>query len=316
MKRNIVFVFIIFCAFACIGCTSRESEERTVSKNRSAQAAATRSVQSSSETIQSKLLDLGIGVTKEKTESIDFALEDLTGTMRKLSSYRGNVVFLNFWATWCGPCRIEMPSMQLLYDKLKDEGLEIVAVDLQESKKSVKAFVDRYKLSFPVLLDKNGEVGLIYGAMGIPTTYLIDRDGYVFAGAKGAREWDTPQMISVFKEILQKRVVYGETSGMKESEVELTGETKEVTIEAYNWGFRKSPVTIRKGDKVRLAVKTSEGKHGVAIPAFNVESGAVENGNEKVIEFIATKVGKILYGCYIPCGAGHVNMIDTLEILE
>ncbi len=103
---------------------------------------------------------------------------------------------------------------------------------------------------------------------------------------------------------------------MEERKVELTGEMKELTIEAYNWGYRKSPVTLRKGGKVRIAVKSTQGTHGVAIPAFNVASGAVNNGNEEVIEFIATEAGTILFGCNVPYGPGHKSMRDIFEIEE
>ncbi len=324
MIKTLILLFLFLYAFAFMGCTSKESDTSSSndspsqrrSTDRLTQGPMVRPAQFSSVSIQNRLMDLGIGAIGERIESTDFELEDLGGTPQKLSSYRGKVVFLNFWATWCGPCRIEMPAMQRLYDKLKDEGLEIVAVDLQESRRQVKKFVEKYKLTFPVLLDKSGEVGSIYGARAIPTTYLIDRDGYVFAGAAGAREWDSPQVVSIFREILQNGVAYTGTSGMLEREAELTGDIKELTIEAYNWGFNKSPVTLRKGDKVRIAVKSTQGRHGIAIPAFNVASGAVNNGNEEVIEFIATEAGTILFGCNVPCGPGHMSMRDIFEIVE
>ncbi len=160
------------------------------------------------ESIQDRLIKFGIAVAKERMESIDFELEDMGGNLKKLSSYRGKFVFLNFWATWCGPCRYEMPSMQKVYDELKDEGFVIVAVNLQEDRKLVKKFLDQYGLTFPVLLDKKGRVGAMYGARSIPTTYLIDRKGYIIGRAIGAREWDVPEIQSVFKDILRKRVVY------------------------------------------------------------------------------------------------------------
>jgi thiol-disulfide isomerase/thioredoxin len=96
---------------------------------------------------------MGLQPPKQRLESIDFELQDLSGSTRRLSDYRGKVVFLNFWATWCGPCRFEMPSMEKLYRRFKDKGLEIVAVNLQEDRASVQRFVDQYGLSFPVLLD-------------------------------------------------------------------------------------------------------------------------------------------------------------------
>ncbi len=160
------------------------------------------------ESIQDRLIKLGVAVAREEMESIDFELEDMGGSLKKLSSYRGKFVFLNFWATWCGPCRYEMPSMQKVYDELKDEGFVIVAVNLQEDRKLVKKFLDQYGLTFPVLLDKQGRVGAMYGARSIPTTYLIDRDGYIIGRAIGAREWDAPEIQSVFKDILRKSVVY------------------------------------------------------------------------------------------------------------
>ena len=158
------------------------------------------------------LLNLGISVAKSPLDTIEFQLEDLQGTTKSLSSYRGKVVFLNFWATWCGPCRSEMPSMQRLYDVLKDEGFEIVAVNLQESAHQVKRFLDEEKLTFPVLLDKDGYTGSVYGARSIPTTYLIDREGKIFARAIGAREWDSPEIMSVFRDILKNGFTYQENA--------------------------------------------------------------------------------------------------------
>lgn len=154
--------------------------------------------------VQDQLLELGISVVDRKVKSIDFELTDINGNLKRLSSYRGKLVFLNFWATWCGPCRIEMPSMQRLYNELNKDGFEIIAVDLMEDKKVVKKFLDQNKLTFPVLLDKNGQVGTLYGVRSIPTTYLIDKNGYIIARQVGAREWDTQEIKSIFREILQK----------------------------------------------------------------------------------------------------------------
>lgn len=155
------------------------------------------------ESIQDKLLSLSISVAKERIESTDFELVDTNGRSRKLSSYRGKVVFLNFWATWCGPCRYEMPSMQRLYDELRNDGLEIIAVNLQENKRQVRQFLDQYGLTFTVLLDSSGKVGAIYGARSIPITYLIDREGFIFARTIGAREWDSEEIVSTFRDILK-----------------------------------------------------------------------------------------------------------------
>jgi thiol-disulfide isomerase/thioredoxin len=149
-----------------------------------------------------ELVRIGLQPLKEGTEIVDFELQDLSGVSRRLSDFRGKVVFLNFWATWCGPCRFEMPSMEKLYKRLKDEGLEIVAVNLQEDRSSVEQFVDEYGLSFPVLLDTTGRIGATYGARSIPTTYIVDREGLVIAGTIGTREWDTEDYVRFFEKLL------------------------------------------------------------------------------------------------------------------
>jgi thiol-disulfide isomerase/thioredoxin len=149
-----------------------------------------------------ELMKMGLQPVKEKLEIIDFELQDLSGTTRRLSDFNGKVVFLNFWATWCGPCRFEMPSMERLYQQLNAKGFEIVAVNLQEDRKSVQAFVDEYGLTFSVLLDTTGRVGATYGARSIPTTYLVDRDGFVIAGTIGTREWDGQDYIRFFEKLL------------------------------------------------------------------------------------------------------------------
>jgi thiol-disulfide isomerase/thioredoxin len=169
-------------------------------------------VSADGQSIQSRLMNLGIGAARQPLEPVAFELEDLDGTVHSLSDHLGKVVFLNFWATWCGPCRFEMPSMERLHEELNEEGLVILAVDLQESKEQVSRFADELDLTFTILMDKTGTVGAQYGARSIPTTYLIDREGKIFARAIGAREWDTPQMINLFREILQGGVRYEEFS--------------------------------------------------------------------------------------------------------
>ncbi|OHD71645.1 MAG: hypothetical protein A2177_13450 [Spirochaetes bacterium RBG_13_68_11] len=148
------------------------------------------------------LVAVGLGVPKEPIDADDFELSSLTGGKVKLSSYRGRVVFLNFWATWCPPCRAEMPSMERLHKLLRDRGLEIVAVDLQEPKDTVRKFVKDNALTFTVLLDPQGAVGGAWGAQSIPTTYLIDRKGAILARSVGSREWDTPDMVSLLETVL------------------------------------------------------------------------------------------------------------------
>ncbi len=146
---------------------------------------------------------LGLQALKEGTRSIDFELRDLNGKKVSLSSQKGKVVFLNFWATWCPPCRAEMPAMQRLQARFKDKGLVILAVNLQEDVRTVRKYVTANKLTFPVLLDTDGRVGAIYGARNIPTTYLVGRDGSVLAGVIGGLEWDSKEYLAFFTRLLE-----------------------------------------------------------------------------------------------------------------
>ncbi|MGH8059833.1 MAG: TlpA disulfide reductase family protein [Candidatus Entotheonellia bacterium] len=120
----------------------------------------------------------------------DFALPDLAGNLQHLSDFRGTVVLLNFWATWCPPCRAEMPSMETLYQAYKHQGFVILAVssDVQGAA-VVQAFMEGYHLSFPALLDTAGRVNGLYGVRSIPTSYLLDRRGRVVSREIGARNW-------------------------------------------------------------------------------------------------------------------------------
>lgn len=125
----------------------------------------------------------------------DFALKDISGKKVSLSGYRGKVVLLNFWATWCGSCKAEMPSLNNLYLELGSKGLAVLAVTIDTSEDTVRSFVADRKLAFTVLMDKEKEVYFdSYAVMGLPTTFLIDKKGNIVEKIIGEREWDAPQM--------------------------------------------------------------------------------------------------------------------------
>lgn len=146
--------------------------------------------------------ELGIIKLDERIKAPDFALKDLNGKELKLKDFRGKIVFLNFWATWCPPCRAEMPSMERLYSEFKDKDLAVLAVDLRESAKKVQAFKEKYDLNFPILLDSDGTIGLTYGIRSIPTTYLVDKEGYIIGGALGARDWASAEAFGLINQLL------------------------------------------------------------------------------------------------------------------
>ena len=109
----------------------------------------------------------------------DFALQDLEGQTVTLSDLRGSPVMLNFWATWCGPCRHEMPFIQQIYEEWLDKGLVLLTINLRETPAKVEEFMQSNGLSFPALLDRDGSVSLEYNVSGIPTTFFIDKDGII-----------------------------------------------------------------------------------------------------------------------------------------
>lgn len=141
---------------------------------------------------------------EEPVVAPDFTLKDLKGTQVTLKNFKGRVVFLNFWATWCPPCRREMPSMERLYKQLKDRDFTMLAVDMQESEKRVRAFISEFSLSFPVLLDLNGDISSLYGIVGLPTTYIIDREGKIIGKAVGPRDWSSQESKQLFQSLLKK----------------------------------------------------------------------------------------------------------------
>lgn len=134
---------------------------------------------------------LGIQKPKEQVEAPNVVGTDPDGNTIRLQGFRGKVVFLNFWATWCVPCRLEMPAMERLYQEFKGRGLVVLAVNLQEGPSAVKAFVRELKLTFPVVLDPKGAAAIAYAVRGLPATYLIDRNQVIVGRAIGAREWDS-----------------------------------------------------------------------------------------------------------------------------
>jgi thiol-disulfide isomerase/thioredoxin len=144
----------------------------------------------------------GLPVLSEKRVPIDFALNTIDGERITLSKLKGEIVFLNFWATWCPPCRAEMPSMEILQQRFKNDGLMILSVDIMEDNEEVQEFLTNNKLTFAAALDTNGRVSDDYNIRAIPTTYIIDRDGKIIISAVGGRNWNTPAMITAFETLL------------------------------------------------------------------------------------------------------------------
>lgn len=129
-----------------------------------------------------------------------FRLRDLSGNIVSLESYRGTVVMLNFWATWCGPCRIEMPAMETLYRTFARRDFEILAVSTDPQGTAVtRPFRQEMGLSFPILHDADYQVGLVYGARSLPMTFIVDRQGILRQRIFGARDWASAEAVRLIR---------------------------------------------------------------------------------------------------------------------
>jgi len=125
----------------------------------------------------------------------DFSLKNLDGEVQSLSDFRGQVVIVNFWATWCPPCRAEMPSMQHAWNKIKDDGVVMLAVHVGGNEDKVWSFVGEYALDFPVLIDADSKVADAWPMEGLPTSFVVDPKGRIVYRAIGGREWDDSEIL-------------------------------------------------------------------------------------------------------------------------
>mgnify|MGYP005834577397 CR=1 FL=1 len=133
----------------------------------------------------------------------DFNLKDVSGRVFNLSSLRGRVVILNFWATWCPPCRAEMPSLNNLYRELRNIGLEVVAVSTDRSVSPVREYLSKNPLDIKVLIDSDNRVSRQYKVFSIPTTFIIDRNGIIVERYLGEEDWTSSEIKKKVLDILR-----------------------------------------------------------------------------------------------------------------
>ncbi|MFQ5960741.1 MAG: peroxiredoxin family protein [Candidatus Methylomirabilales bacterium] len=143
---------------------------------------------------------------EESTVVPDFTLPDLNGKQVSLSEYKGKVVLLNFWATWCPPCRLEMPTIEDAYQQYKDQGFHVVAVSVDAGPQSaVRDFLHEYGLSFQVLLDPDMEILHAFHSFSLPTTIVIDRRGVIRSRELGYRDWTDEKSTALITKLLNER---------------------------------------------------------------------------------------------------------------
>ncbi len=144
----------------------------------------------------------GIAKPQRIKDAPKFTLKDLNGTNVSLSKFKGKPVLLNFWATWCGACKEELPSMERLHKTAKEHGIQVVAISIDRgNQEKVQKYVKEYNLTFPILLDPDQKVRRSYFILGLPTSYLIDSQGKLRGFISGARQWDNDKFYEVLSTI-------------------------------------------------------------------------------------------------------------------
>lgn len=126
----------------------------------------------------------------------DFTLQDMDGNQHHLAKYRGKIIIVNFWATWCPPCRFELPSMEKAYQILRDKDIVMLAINVGEDSDTIFSFTADYPVTFPLLLDKAGEVIDKYPVVGLPTSFIINPQGQIVYRVIGTREWTDPDLLA------------------------------------------------------------------------------------------------------------------------
>ena len=133
----------------------------------------------------------------------DFTLKSLSGEEVSLSQQRGKYVLVNFWATWCGPCKVEMPSLETLHQRFKSKNFSLLAISNDMfGAQIVKPFIKANNLTFPVLLDQQLQASNKFGVVSLPTTFMIDPKGNIIGELRGAEDWDSPDNILYFENLL------------------------------------------------------------------------------------------------------------------
>lgn len=131
----------------------------------------------------------------------EFKLEDQDGNFLKMSDFKGKVVIVNFWATWCPPCRKEMPSMQRAWEIFQKEDIVMLAINVGEDSDAIFAFTAEYPVEFPLIMDKGSSVVRQWKVRGLPTTYIVNPDGEIVYQAIGGREWDSDEIMNQIRRL-------------------------------------------------------------------------------------------------------------------
>ena len=147
------------------------------------------------------MADIGVSKHPFSNDPLGIKLLNTAGRHVGLDDFRGKIVFLNFWTTWCPTCRTEMPSMERLHRKLSGKDFAMVTVNIKETASQVKKFFEEYNLTFTALIDTTGEVSTEFGLRAIPTTFILDKSGQILGRITGPREWDSRKSVALFEHL-------------------------------------------------------------------------------------------------------------------
>ena len=190
-KIALISTLLIGCGFIAAFVFNTNPLARTKPENRS---------------LDQLFFDMGVETFPYSASPVEIQLQDLYGADVNISDFRGKIVFLNFWATWCPTCVVEMPSMEKLHRKLKDKDFALVSISLQDPAAEVKRFFKQNQLTFTALLDSTGKTVPGFGIRAIPTTLILDKTGRIVGRVMGTREWDSRESIAMFEQLIVEPV--------------------------------------------------------------------------------------------------------------
>ncbi|MGP1444164.1 TlpA family protein disulfide reductase [Treponema sp.] len=208
--RTILFVFCMVPAVLLSGCSAKQQASESAALNATPAEASsmpntarqqTAIHSTTAGTVSERLASLGFYIYEEPIDLPLTSVAKLEGGSMNADAFKGKITLLNFWATWCPPCRAEMPSIERLYAQTKNSAFQIVAVNVGERQAQVASFIEKNKYTFPIYLDESQQLSSIFAARGIPSTYIVDKNGKVIAARIGAMEYDQQELIKVFKEL-------------------------------------------------------------------------------------------------------------------
>ncbi len=150
------------------------------------------------------LISVSVGAVSLRENAPDFTLKSLEGSNLRLEEYRGQVVLINFWASWCGPCRQEMPILDRLHHRYQDTGFAVLGINVEGEREPAQDLVDKTNVTFPILLDADQKVSEMYDLQAMPSSVVIDRDGVVRYIHLGYKPGDEAKYVEVVKRLIRE----------------------------------------------------------------------------------------------------------------